>query len=139
MEPQELAPIPNGDDSAPTPGRDKAGRFTPGNPGGPGNPAMASATNRRLLLDRAMDETVTLDDLKQIIRVTIAQAKAGDAHARRDLFDRMGGKATQTVQGDLNVNHHHTGPSQEAIDAVREVLDLLSGDGDGAQGDAEGG
>ncbi|MCW5756075.1 MAG: hypothetical protein KIT54_02455 [Phycisphaeraceae bacterium] len=75
-----LAPI--------TDGRDHLGRFAPGNPGGQGNPlAKEHARVRRLIR-----ESVTDADLVAIVAVLVAEAKAGNIVAIRELLDRLAGK-----------------------------------------------
>ncbi len=77
------APSPNGSN-----GRDLAGRFAVGNPGGPGNPhASRVAALRAVLLD-----AVTDDDLRAIIAKLVTMAKGGDVAAGRELLDRLLGK-----------------------------------------------
>lgn len=71
-------PSPNGADG----GRDAGGRFAAGNPGGPGNPyARRVAALRSALLD-----AVTADDVREMARALLDQAKAGDAAAARLLL-----------------------------------------------------
>ena len=71
------APIePSGD------GRDRRGRFAPGNPGGVGNPhARRVAALRAELLG-----AVTAKDLRAVVRALVARAKEGDPVAIKLLF-----------------------------------------------------
>src|SRR5262249_54998007 len=72
------------------------GKFAPGNRVGVGhgNP-FAKRTNelRRLLL-----ETVSEDDLIEVIRVMVGEAKAAKPWAVKELLDRLLGKPAQAVQ-----------------------------------------
>jgi hypothetical protein len=57
---------------------DKNGRFAVGNSGGPGRPRRP--VEREYL--RALNEAVSLDDWKDVVRGALTQAKEGDAKAR---------------------------------------------------------
>lgn len=74
-------------------GRDASGHFLPGNPGGPGNPHSRRVAQLRVRIV----ETVTDDDLAEIVATLVQCAKAGEPWAVRELFDRLLGKATQPV------------------------------------------
>jgi|SRR5215510_650187 len=77
-------------------GRDPAGRFTKGNPGGPGNPfARRVALMRQTILEAVSDE-----DLRAIVRVLVDQAKRGENHSVQILFDRLFGKPTAAPDPD---------------------------------------
>jgi hypothetical protein len=58
--------------------RQTNGRFAPGNPGGPGRPSRA--VERDYL--RALNDAVSVDDWKAVVRAALAQAKEGDPVAR---------------------------------------------------------
>ena len=73
-------------------GRDRRGRFTTGNAGGPGNPHAGQVGKWRAVLA----ETVTDDDMRDVVRVLIDKAKAGEPWAVRELLDRCLGKVTTT-------------------------------------------
>ncbi len=68
-------------------GRDARGRFGRGNTGGPGNPYAASVARLRT----ALIEAVTPEDVAAIARALVAQAKAGDVAAVRELMNRLMG------------------------------------------------
>jgi hypothetical protein len=69
-------------------GRDEHGRFTPGNSLAKGNPhAVRVAKLRSALLN-----TVTEDDMREIIRKMVTLAKDGDVMACRVLLERILGK-----------------------------------------------
>ena len=77
-------PTPNGSNG----GRDPAGRFAPGNRGGPGNPyARQVAALRSALL-----ASVTAEDMRQLGRALLDQARAGDAAAARVLLAYLLGR-----------------------------------------------
>lgn len=77
-------------------GRDVAGRFTLGNPGGPGA-AAHRRTVRARELQAALVEAVTSQDIADVIRALVAQAKSGDVSAARELLDRCLGRPAQLV------------------------------------------
>lgn len=78
----------------PAPGRDESGRFVRGNAGGPGNPhAGAVAKLRAIMLDEVSEQ-----DMRRAVRALISVAHTGDVPALRELFDRLLGKAKQTVE-----------------------------------------
>jgi hypothetical protein len=84
------SPLANGDT-----GRDRKGRFLPGNAGGPGNPHAAAVSKWRSQLV----EIITPEDFAAVIAVLVAKAKAGEAWAVRELLDRTVGKPAP-VEGD---------------------------------------
>jgi hypothetical protein len=73
--------------------RDSGGRFAAGNSGGPGNPFARQAAQLRA----ALYEAVTADDIREIARALITQAKAGERWAIRELLDRIVGRPTVAV------------------------------------------
>jgi len=90
-------------------GRDESGRFTPGNTGGPGNPFAKRVARLRAELLRS----VTLKDVREIVRTLVLQAKLGDLPAIKELLDRLLGKP---VESDLF----------EKLDELERVLDALT-------------
>ena len=64
--------------NAPTIGRNKKGRFVPGNAGGPGRPTQER--ERQWL--QALREGVTVEDWKIVIQGALEDAKARDEKAR---------------------------------------------------------
>jgi hypothetical protein len=84
-----ITPSPNGDN-----GRDPAGRFTKGNPGGPGNPFAKRAGELRSALMAALTD----EDWQAVVRKLVDCAKAGEPWAIREVFDRTLGKP---VEADL--------------------------------------
>ncbi len=98
-------------------GRDGNGRFTRGNPGGPGNPYM----QRVAAIRAALMEAVAAEDLRGIVRALIAKAKKGDVAAAHEVFDRIFGKAKQTVEqegGGLKLVIHAGPGSEQAGNAL---------------------
>lgn len=72
-------------------GRDRKGKFAPGNPGGPGNPnAKRTAEIRQALL-----MALTPEDMAIAVRALIEAAKQGDVRAFAELCDRTIGKPIQ--------------------------------------------
>lgn len=75
-----------------TAGRDTTtGRFAKGWRGGKGNPLAGKVAKLRA----AMINAVSASDLRDVIRAMIAQAKAGDVAAARELLDRLLGKPVE--------------------------------------------
>lgn len=87
--------------------RDSKGRFvkghTPSNKGKGGRPSRN--TEEKYL--RVFSDTVTDEDLQEILRVVMSRAKAADMVAARIIFDYALGKPAQRVEvettGDLNI------------------------------------
>jgi len=78
------SPSPNGNDV-----RGSGGRFIKGNSGGPGNPhAQQVAKLRSALLN-----SVTPDDLCQVMAALLTHAKGGDVPSIKELFQRLLGPA----------------------------------------------
>ena len=74
--------------------RDTAtGRFLPGNCYGHGNPMSKQVNRLRAALLRAVDE----DDVDDVIRTLVRQAKAGDVAAAKVLLERLFGKPAQEL------------------------------------------
>jgi len=89
-----IAPLTNRDNGLEA--RDERGRFLPGNVGGPGNPRAAAVSAWRAALVDAVDP----DDLRMVIGVLVAKAKAGEGWAVRELMDRCLGRPQQTMEVD---------------------------------------
>jgi len=82
-------------------GRDEKGRFVEGNRGGPGNPnAIKVAKLREALL-----AAVTAKDLREVVKALVREAKKGDVAAARELFDRVLGKVTTSVEVDGRIEN----------------------------------
>jgi hypothetical protein len=73
-------------------GRDQYGRFAPGNAGGPGNPHGGTVERLR----HALLGAVTEADLQAIGAALVAQAKAGDLPAVKELLNRVLGRPTDS-------------------------------------------
>lgn len=69
-------------------GRDRHGRFAAGNGFAIGNPLAAKVARFRALIA----ESVSDDDLREIIRTLVERAKAGDFRAITELLNRLLGK-----------------------------------------------
>lgn len=72
----------------------KTGKFLMGNCGGPGNPFAAKVTRMR----RAVFEACDANDVKDIIRVLVRQAKDGDSPSAKLILERWFGKPFQQLQ-----------------------------------------
>jgi hypothetical protein len=77
-------------------GRDAAGRFTKGNPGGPGNPFA----RRTAAMRKALCEAVSEEDLRQIAEALKQKAKEGDVAAARLVLSYVVGRPEATVNPD---------------------------------------
>ncbi len=66
-------------------GRDGKGRFAPGNPGGPGNPWFRQIGQIR----QAILTAATPEDVAEIIRRLVRDAKRGDKTAARLVLERL--------------------------------------------------
>lgn len=66
------------DNGTATNGRQRGGRFAPGNPGGPGRPRRAVEAEYLA----ALNDAISLDDWRLVVERALADAKAGDAKAR---------------------------------------------------------
>jgi hypothetical protein len=98
---------------APSPnGRDRCGRFAPGNPGGPGNPAGGKAEQLRHALLNAVSET----DIRDIVAALVASAKVGEIAAAREVLNRVMGRPTDadTLARIERLEALLAGPSMEA-------------------------
>jgi hypothetical protein len=70
------------------------GRFLPGHCGGPGNPHARKVHRlRATLLD-----TVTPEDIQEVVRILLEKAKGGDLVAIKELLDRTIGKPVASVE-----------------------------------------
>ncbi|MDD5728621.1 MAG: hypothetical protein PHV59_08665 [Victivallales bacterium] len=76
-------PSTNGDNG----GRDSAGRFTKGNPGGKGNPYAKQVAQLRA----AMMKAVTKKDIQDIVKKLVTEAKTGNIRAIDLLLTRIFG------------------------------------------------
>ncbi|MFV2045333.1 MAG: hypothetical protein ACC700_19135 [Anaerolineales bacterium] len=74
-------------------GRDKQGRFTPGNPGGPGRPSRE--TEFRYLI--VIGDSVSLDDWREIVEIAVTGAKNGDQRDRAWLSKYLVGHSSVTA------------------------------------------
>jgi hypothetical protein len=77
-------------------GRDAQGRFARGNPGGPGNPFARQVAQLR----RALCNSVTDEDVQEVSRQLLAQAKQGDVASARLLFGYTIGRPAAAVDPD---------------------------------------
>lgn len=74
-------------------GRDQAGRFAAGNPGGPGRPRRA--VEREYLA--VLGEAVPLDAWRDVVARALADAQAGDAAARNWLSKYLLGEGAGSL------------------------------------------
>ncbi len=76
-------------------GRNNKGQFGKGNKCSVGNVGQSSEQAKEL--KKVLIAAVTEKDIKAIVRKMISQAKKGDNYARKELFDRLWGRAIQEV------------------------------------------
>jgi len=72
-------------------GRDVAGRFQAGNPGGPGNP-YAKQVGR---LRSAMLDAVSEEDMRAVVAKLVELAKDGSVPAAKEVLERTLGRPTE--------------------------------------------
>lgn len=74
-------------------GRGANGRFVKGWKGGPGNPRLKAIESLRI----AVRDSVTVEDLRAVMRMLVTKAKEGDMIAIRELLDRAVGRPQQSI------------------------------------------
>lgn len=84
--------------------READGKFVPGhNAPGPGNPRAATVGEYR----KALNEAVSAEDVKEIARMLVRKAKAGDLEAAKVILERTCGKVAQsfdhTIEGEIRM------------------------------------
>ena len=79
----------------PETGRDRGGRFLPGNPGGPGGPRRGVRVDYRDAVNRAC----TPADLEEVVRALVREAMAGSEQAAAILLERVLGKPRRAEDG----------------------------------------
>lgn len=79
-------------------GRDSRGRFVEGNKGGPGNPRARDAHTWR----QALADSISPDDVAEVVQRLLEAAKSGKAWAIRELLDRCLGKPTVQIELDTD-------------------------------------
>jgi len=85
-------------------GRDRTGRFMPGNGGGPGRPpgCCNRATATAMELKAALAEALTPEDIRAIMTALVDRAKTGDVAAAREVLDRSVGKTHTGIEIEMN-------------------------------------
>lgn len=91
---KETTRLMSNDNYTSTNGRNADGTFATGNAGGPGRPKRATEA----AYFRALADTVTLDDWREIARRAVDDAKAGDGKAREWLSRYTLGLEPMTLQ-----------------------------------------
>jgi hypothetical protein len=99
--------------------RGPGGKFAKGNIGGPGNPAASKVDKLRHQLLEATDP----QEIAEIWSQAIAEAKAGDAVARKFVFDRLFGKASQPI---IVGTAPHSGRVAEVMAVIHASGDFLN-------------
>lgn len=102
--------------------RDEKGRLVKGTPPGPGKPK--GTKHMTTLLEEAIKkvatDTGTTEDIAIVSKV-IERAKAGDMKAIEHIWDRMEGKAPQTINLDAEI-HTDDGLTKEEKEALLNLL-----------------
>ena len=83
-------------DATTTQGRDGAGKFTPGNPGGPGNPYARQSAR----LKKAVLEVMNEAEIRLIAQKLLSQALQGDVPSMKLVFAYAIGKPGEAVNPD---------------------------------------
>lgn len=107
--------------NGPIGGRDAAGRYTRGNPGGPGNPMAAKVAALR----KALFAAVRPSDLKAVVKRLVDEAKGGDVQAARVLLDRLLGAPASYITLDASIDTAQAQTFDEAVARQRRFLDRL--------------
>ena len=102
-------------------GRNSKGQFQKGNTLSKGNSGGGNKEDAKKL-KRTLIEAVSEKDIKLIVKKMVFQAKNGDAAARKELFDRLWGRAIQEV--DIGDN------TAKTIFDILAVCGLNGGNGD---------
>ena len=100
-------------------GRDSKGKFQKGNTLSRGNSGGGNKEKAKKL-KRALIDAVSEEDIIAVVRKMVMQAKNGDAAARKELFDRLWGRAKQEIEGTLNLI-----PTDEKTPTEEELLEQL--------------
>jgi hypothetical protein len=90
-------------------GRDRHGRFQPGNAGGPGNPLA----NRVAVFRKALSEAVTVADVVSIMRAMVREAAGGNVQAAGLVLDRLCGRVA--LRAEIDVMRQPDDPLAEAF------------------------
>jgi hypothetical protein len=112
---EDKAPSANGSN------RDERGRFVQGNEGGPGNPF----TRRVAALRTALLQQITEEDIQEVARRLLAQAKEGDLAAIKLLLQYAIGKPLETVNPD-RLDHEELEGFVQAPALTRRVPEVYS-------------
>jgi hypothetical protein len=110
---------PTPPEAAPS-GRDDAGRFAKGNPGGPGNPFA----RRTAAMRKAIQEAATAEDMAAITRKMIELAKEGDKQAAKLVFQYVAGKPTEPSNPD-RVDIEEWGQFKEEAGMMQELPGIV--------------
>ena len=94
--------------------RNEKGQFVTGNKAGRGRPIGSRVD----MLRRALIEAVTVEDISEIIRGLIEQAKAGNLTAAKIVFDRVLGGAIN-----IDILERHGLPTMEDSERERDIAE----------------
>jgi hypothetical protein len=103
-------------------GRDEAGRFTAGNPGGPGNPFARQVGARR----KALLDAVSPEDVGRVAKKLYELALAGDVAAGKVLLAYVVGKPAEAVNPDrLDLDEFRLLRESPNLDELGEAFDRI--------------
>lgn len=92
---------------------------------------MAGNANSGKKLDKSWTEALRLElyqndrrGLRELAKITISRAMAGDMQAVREIADRLEGKPLQQIEAhNVNENHYVRAPAKAAQDDWQKYLD----------------
>lgn len=102
--------------------RDGKGRFLPGNPGGPGNPNIRHVAAWR----QALNEAVSPEDVAEVAQKLVTAAKASEAWAVHELFDRLFGKPRVSLDAAVSVAGREVADADADEAARRRAEEFLA-------------
>ena len=103
--------------------RDDKGRFGKGNRGGPGNPFARQTAKLR----QAMLNSVTEDDIAQVMHSLKQQAIDGDRAAAKLLLSYTVGKPTQAVDPDTLDQHEFQTIRNNHVQSAEDIVRVIQG------------
>jgi len=101
--------------------QDDRGRFKPGNPGGPGNPQI----RRLAAYKKALHETITEEDAREIFKNLKTQAKNGDLEAVKVLIPYILGRP-KVQESEIKINLPKLQTTSDLLEANSAILKAVS-------------
>lgn len=124
----------------------KATQFQPGQSGNPGGRTEGSRNFATLYKDALVKlaglNKITPDELEnEMIANAVKQARGGNYHFYRDILDRLHGKATQRIIGDIDVTNRakvDDAVVKQLTEQINELYRRTGGGGNGRETSAVG-